>query len=99
MKLELLLHEAKRRSNEPWQRQSWERIVGRRRWRLIQQSWKIVLWSERDRLKAYLEGHSGQVIWELGPKSTEADIIKHIRECQPDGAVPSGTAFTSKIAG
>ena len=39
-------------------------------------------WTARDRLchlKASLEGHAGQVIWELGPTSTEEEIIKLLR--------------------
>jgi len=39
-------------------------------------------WSERDRLchlKASLEGHAGQVLWELGPNSTEAEVTKLLR--------------------
>ena len=39
-------------------------------------------WSSRDRLchlKASLDGHAGQVLWELSPGSTEADVIKLLR--------------------
>ena len=40
-------------------------------------------WTVRDRLlchlKASLEGHAGQVLWELGPTSTEEEIIKLLR--------------------
>jgi len=39
-------------------------------------------WSERDRvchLKASLEGHAGQVLWELGPNSTEKDVVQLLR--------------------
>jgi len=39
-------------------------------------------WSQRDRLfhlKASLDGHAGHVLWEIDVNSTEADIIKLLR--------------------
>jgi len=39
-------------------------------------------WNERDRLchlKASLEGHAGQVLWEIGQEATESEVIKLLR--------------------